>query len=146
MAQYVISLSSHSSYSSFPVHCMDQRQQMGLDRHFCRSSRRSSSRDRGAARPIRAHGRHTTQALILNPLNHAFQYLLINLGLSKAFGDLDEERLIFPTKMRVDWVRIYQPVGKKNIGCDPPDFPTSAYIEKCAFSPTHYIILLNLTT
>jgi hypothetical protein len=25
---------------------------------------------------------------------------------------------------------VYQPKGQINVGCDPPDFPTSAYIER----------------
>ena len=33
--------------------------------------------------------------------------------------------------MRVDYVRVYQKPGEKNIGCDPPDFPTAAYINEC---------------
>ena len=31
--------------------------------------------------------------------------------------------------MLIDWVRIYQPSNKVNYGCDPKEFPTSAYIE-----------------
>jgi hypothetical protein len=34
--------------------------------------------------------------------------------------------------MRVDWIRVYQPKGQQpNIGCDPKDFPTAAYIKQC---------------
>lgn len=51
-------------------------------------------------------------------------------GISQSFGNVDVERLTFPAKMRVDWIRVYQPVGKKNIGCDPIDFPTKAYIDR----------------
>jgi hypothetical protein len=32
--------------------------------------------------------------------------------------------------MRVDYIRVYQPKNAINIGCDPKDFPTSAYIER----------------
>lgn len=32
--------------------------------------------------------------------------------------------------MYVDWVRVYQPEGEENVGCDPPDFPTKKYIER----------------
>jgi hypothetical protein len=31
--------------------------------------------------------------------------------------------------MRIDWVRVYQHPDKINIGCDPPERPTSAYID-----------------
>ena len=40
--------------------------------------------------------------------------------------------------MRVDYVRVYQKPGEKNIGCDPPDFPTAAYINECV--PIYYKI------
>ena len=32
--------------------------------------------------------------------------------------------------MRVDYVRVYQPKGNIQIGCDPADFPTMAYINQ----------------
>ena len=32
--------------------------------------------------------------------------------------------------MKVDWVRVYQDPENINIGCDPPNFPTEAYINK----------------
>ena len=54
----------------------------------------------------------------------------MNLGMSKNFGTVDFDHLTFPTKMRVDYVRVYQPTGSKNIGCDPPEFPTAAYINE----------------
>ncbi|KAF7300816.1 GH16 domain-containing protein [Mycena kentingensis (nom. inval.)] len=55
-------------------------------------------------------------------------YLLINLGISHAFGFVDTSHLTFPATMRVDWVRVYQHPDRINIGCDPADMPTSAYI------------------
>jgi hypothetical protein len=33
--------------------------------------------------------------------------------------------------MRLDWVRVYQHPDKINIGCDPPEKPTSQYINTC---------------
>jgi len=54
----------------------------------------------------------------------------MNLGMSENFGTVDLEHLTFPTKLRVDWIRVYQPKDSINIGCDPKDFPTAAYIEK----------------
>lgn len=56
--------------------------------------------------------------------------MIINLGISNSFGAVDFDLLTFPTTMRVDYVRVYQPQGQKNIGCDPPDFPTEAYINQ----------------
>lgn len=32
--------------------------------------------------------------------------------------------------MLVDYIRVYQPKGSKNVGCDPPDFPTAGYINE----------------
>jgi hypothetical protein len=59
-----------------------------------------------------------------------FQYIIINLGMSENFGLVDLEHLPFPVHMRVDYVRVYQPKGEENIDCDPPDFPTQAYINR----------------
>lgn len=50
--------------------------------------------------------------------------------MSENFGDVDLENLIFPTKMKVDWIRVYQPQDAINIGCDPKEFPTQAYIDQ----------------
>ncbi|KAH9942349.1 glycoside hydrolase family 16 protein [Epithele typhae] len=55
-------------------------------------------------------------------------YLIMNLGISPSFGAVDFADLVFPTKMRVDWIRVYQDPSAKNVGCDPDDFPTAAYI------------------
>ena len=54
----------------------------------------------------------------------------MNLGISPEFVIPDFENLQFPTTMRVDWIRVYQDPNMINIGCDPPDFPTKAYIDK----------------
>ncbi|KAF7291215.1 GH16 domain-containing protein [Mycena indigotica] len=55
-------------------------------------------------------------------------YILANLGISHSFGFVDIEHLVFPATMRIDWVRVYQHPDRINIGCDPPNRPTSAYI------------------
>ncbi|TRM66405.1 beta-glucan synthesis-associated protein [Schizophyllum amplum] len=55
-------------------------------------------------------------------------YLIINLGMSRNFGDVDLDHLTFPTTMSIDWVRVYQKSDSVNLGCDPPEFPTAAYI------------------
>jgi beta-glucanase (GH16 family) len=68
---------------------------------------------------------------VLPALAHKrFQYIIINLGMSPGFGDIDFAHLTFPATMKVDWIRVYQLPGAKNIGCDPPDFPTAAYINR----------------
>ncbi|GLB37064.1 putative beta-glucan synthesis-associated protein (SKN1) [Lyophyllum shimeji] len=55
-------------------------------------------------------------------------YLIVNLGMSENFGKVDFEHLTFPTKMSVDYIRVYQPHDAINTGCNPPDFPTEDYI------------------
>ncbi|TFK68206.1 glycoside hydrolase family 16 protein [Pluteus cervinus] len=55
-------------------------------------------------------------------------YMIINLGMSRNFGFVDLDHLIFPNHMRVDYIRVYQNPSAINIGCNPPDFPTNDYI------------------
>jgi beta-glucan synthesis-associated protein KRE6 len=58
--------------------------------------------------------------------------MILNLGISENFGTVDFDDLIFPAHLTIDYVRVYQRKGEKNIGCDTTDFPTSAYIEQYA--------------
>lgn len=60
---------------------------------------------------------------------HFQQYIVMNVAISEGFGLVDVENLKFPGTMSVDYVRVYQPKGAINTGCDPKDFPTAAYIE-----------------
>ncbi|KAF9534690.1 glycoside hydrolase family 16 protein [Crepidotus variabilis] len=69
-------------------------------------------------------------------------YIIVNLGMSKNFGSVDFEHLTFPTTMRVDYIRVYQDVKQVNIGCDPKDYPTAAYIQRHTEAYTN----ANLTT
>ncbi|KAJ3803416.1 beta-glucan synthesis-associated [Lentinula aff. detonsa] len=62
------------------------------------------------------------------PIPQEPMYILANLGMSTNFGNVDLEHLTFPTSMAIDWVRVYQPKDAINIGCDPKDFPTAAYV------------------
>jgi hypothetical protein len=64
------------------------------------------------------------------PVPQEPMYLIANLGLSESFGGIDFDHLTFPTKMRIDYIRVYQPKDAVNIGCDPTDFPTAAYINQ----------------
>ena len=50
--------------------------------------------------------------------------------MSTNFGPVDLDHLTFPAHMRVDYIRVYQPTNAINIGCDPKDYPTEAYINK----------------
>jgi hypothetical protein len=56
------------------------------------------------------------------------QYIIANLGISPNFGDIDFEHLTFPTRLIIDYIRVYQHSNAINIGCDPQDFPTENYI------------------
>ncbi|KAF9012973.1 glycoside hydrolase family 16 protein [Hymenopellis radicata] len=76
------------------------------------------------------------------PVPQEPMYILANLGMSGNFGEVDLEHLTFPTTMSIDYVRVYQPKGAINIGCDPIDFPTKAYIEEYLEAYTNP----NLTT
>ncbi|KAI0271413.1 beta-glucan synthesis-associated [Gloeopeniophorella convolvens] len=69
-------------------------------------------------------------------------YMIVNLGMSPQFGQPDFEHLQFPAKMRVDYIRVYQPKDQINIGCDPTGFPTSDYINQYIEAYTNP----NLTT
>ncbi|KAJ2933707.1 hypothetical protein H1R20_g3344, partial [Candolleomyces eurysporus] len=64
------------------------------------------------------------------PMSLEPMYIIANLGFSTNFvPDLDIEAMTFPGTMSVDWIRVYQPRSSINIGCDPQDHPTAAYIE-----------------
>ncbi|EIN10535.1 beta-glucan synthesis-associated protein [Punctularia strigosozonata HHB-11173 SS5] len=64
------------------------------------------------------------------PVPQEPMYLIANLGMSTNFGTVDLDHLPFPVHMYIDYIRVYQPKGQRNIGCDPPDFPTATYINK----------------
>ncbi|EJF66804.1 glycoside hydrolase family 16 protein [Dichomitus squalens] len=76
------------------------------------------------------------------PVPQEPMYLIANLGMSTNFGFVDIEHLKFPTTMKVDWIRVYQDPDNINVGCDPSDFPTAAYINEYLEAYTNP----NLTT
>ncbi|KAG8960222.1 hypothetical protein FRC03_006878 [Tulasnella sp. 419] len=63
------------------------------------------------------------------PVPQEPMYIIANLGMSRNFGPVEEEAIVFPTKFLIDYVRVYQPKDAINIGCSPPDFPTEEYIQ-----------------
>lgn len=65
------------------------------------------------------------------PVPYEPLYLIINLGISENFGEIDYDGLepLWPVHMLVDYVRVYQHPDHKDVGCDPVDMPTAAYIE-----------------
>jgi len=77
------------------------------------------------------------------PIPQEPMYLIANLGMSLNFGGkVDLNHLPFPATMRIDYVRVYQMSDQKNVGCDPKDFPTQAYINRYIDAYTNP----NLTT
>ncbi|KAH0838181.1 glycoside hydrolase family 16 protein [Lanmaoa asiatica] len=64
------------------------------------------------------------------PIPQEPMYLIANLGISTNFETPDFTALTFPTTMKIDWIRVYQPKNAINTGCDPKDFPTAAYIKQ----------------
>jgi beta-glucan synthesis-associated protein KRE6 len=64
------------------------------------------------------------------PIPQEPMYLIANLGMSYNFGTVDLDHLTFPTTMKIDYIRVYQRKDSVNIGCDPSDFPTAAYINQ----------------
>ena len=63
--------------------------------------------------------------------------MVINCGMSPSFAPIQVADLqaLFPAKMRLDFVRIYQPPGAESMTCDPPGYETTDYIAK---HPTAY--------
>ncbi|KAF9481170.1 beta-glucan synthesis-associated [Pholiota conissans] len=58
-------------------------------------------------------------------------YLILNLAMADNFQPPDFKHLVFPAEMFVDYVRVYQRRGIKNgVGCNPPNYPTTDYINK----------------
>lgn len=56
--------------------------------------------------------------------------MVLNLGLSTAWSQIDWFHINFPVTFEIDYVRIYQPKLKTQLTCDPGDFPTGDYIER----------------
>lgn len=54
--------------------------------------------------------------------------LILNLGISHSWVDINFTYLEFPTIMRVDYVRWYQKEGEEMVTCDPPGYETTEYI------------------
>ncbi|KAJ7438652.1 beta-glucan synthesis-associated protein [Mycena galericulata] len=74
-------------------------------------------------------GADTGTEISARPIPQEPMYIIANLGISPNFGFIDFEHLVFPAILTIDWVRVYQHPNQINIGCDPPDFPTAAYID-----------------
>ena len=56
--------------------------------------------------------------------------LILNLGISHSWVDVEFADLRFPAVMRIDYVRWYQREGEKMVTCDPPGYETTEYIAR----------------
>ena len=54
--------------------------------------------------------------------------MVMNLGISNNWVDVQYGSLRFPTVMRIDYVRWYQKEGEESVTCDPPGYETTKYI------------------
>lgn len=63
------------------------------------------------------------------PISKEPMSIVMNVGISNNWAYIDWPALKWPSKMKVDYVRVYQPSDAKSITCDPEGFPTYDYIE-----------------
>lgn len=56
--------------------------------------------------------------------------IILNLGLSYNWVDIDFDALRFPAVLHVDYVRWYQREGEETVTCDPPGYETTEYIRR----------------
>ncbi|KAL0572856.1 hypothetical protein V5O48_009105 [Marasmius crinis-equi] len=54
--------------------------------------------------------------------------IIFNLGISNNWAVPKLDTMMFPAEMMFDYVRVYQREGQTNVGCNPPNYPTSDYI------------------
>ena len=60
--------------------------------------------------------------------------------MSKNFGEIDLENLVFPAIMKIDYIRVYQDPKHINLGCDPAEFPTQQYINTYVCLPRLFVV------
>lgn len=63
------------------------------------------------------------------PISREPMLMILNLGISNNWAYIDWPSIHFPATFRIDYVRIYQPLGAV-LGCDPPGYPTQNYINQ----------------
>lgn len=63
------------------------------------------------------------------PISQEPQSIILNLGFSTNWDNINYGELVFPTTMRIDYVRIYQKPGESSVTCDPPGYETTEYIK-----------------
>lgn len=120
--------------STRAVHHLDPEWHGGVDDQSGRHGGRHARRDWPPPHPSGTYGtpaRDRLETDVEAVLTRGAQYVIVNLGMSENFGFVDIEHLTFPTTMSIDWIRVYQEPNSINVGCDPKDFPTTAYINEC---------------
>ncbi|KAK3066288.1 beta-glucan synthesis-associated protein [Teratosphaeriaceae sp. CCFEE 6253] len=75
------------------------------------------------ARAIGPNGNVGQRLVAEEPLS-----MILNLGFSHSWVDVQFDALRFPTLLRVDYVRWYQKEGAELVTCDPPGYETTQYI------------------
>ena len=56
--------------------------------------------------------------------------IIMNLGISPSWVDIEFAQLVFPTVLQIDYVRWYQNEGEEMVTCDPPGYETTDYIRQ----------------
>jgi beta-glucanase (GH16 family) len=54
--------------------------------------------------------------------------IILNLGVSNNWAYIDWPSILFPSMLRIDYVRLYQPSDAVDVTCDPSSHPTYDYI------------------
>lgn len=91
-------------------------------------------------RAIGPNGNVDSRAISEEPMS-----IILNLGISSAWGEILMDQLHFPTIMHVDYVRIYQQPGQEIVTCDPPGYPTTEYIAKHPVAYNNPNLTVNFT-
>ncbi|AOA64404.1 Beta-glucan synthesis-associated protein [Komagataella phaffii CBS 7435] len=79
---------------------------------------------------VHANAFHPDGNIGWRPISTEPMSIIMNLGLSNNWAYIDWPSLNFPVTMKIDYVRVYQPPGAINVGCDPADHPTYDYIQQ----------------
>ncbi|KAG8733498.1 hypothetical protein FRC11_005669, partial [Ceratobasidium sp. 423] len=75
-----------------------------------------------------AVGPDTMAEISSRPVAEEPMSIVLNLAISQSFQTVDVPNMVFPSEFKIDYVRVYQRKGEKNVGCDPKDYPTAQYI------------------
>lgn len=79
------------------------------------------------ARSIGPNGNVGQRVIPVEPMS-----LIMNFGMSTGFSAINLTGIAstLPATMRFDYVRIYQNPNSVSVTCDPPDYPTTSYINQ----------------